>query len=285
MGNRVLLCDDDPLLRSVVRRLTEDAGWVVVAETDTSEEAVIALGEQHVDLVILDLALRAGNGEELLARLTGDDAPRVVVFSAYIGDADKLFDRGAAAVIEKPDFTRLEEVITRLLERPEGSVSDRRRPPERPLADLPRPTGLTLSGFEAWTSFRAALDALLPGDAVLALDVAPDAAQRDIWDDVFRTDYRVAVARAAGAVRRLDERVSLSPTGYPVMIIVGGHMEAAAALFGRLERAWQREVDSGTPIGAFGHVGPDSPPGDVLDRVLAALAGSTPDLAQPLRMV
>ena len=286
MGNRAVLCDDDALVRTVIRRLLEDLGWAVVGEAETSEEARAALSDDHIDLVVLDLALRAGNGEDLLTRLIRDErATRTVVFSAYVADAAGLLDRGAAAVIEKPDFARLEEVAKTLLERPGGSVADRRRPVARPVPTLPRPHGLTLSGFEAWDSWRAALDHLVEGDAVLALDVAAHAHHHDVWDDVFRTDYRVAVARAAGSVRRQDERVTLSPAGPPVLLIVGGRPEAPAALFARLERAWQREVARGAPIGAFGHVGPDCPPAVLLNRVLDVLADDPPDPSKPLRIV
>ena len=286
MGNRAVLCDDDALVRTVIRRLLEDVGWVVVGEAETSEEARAALTDDGIDLVVLDLALRAGNGEDLLTRLIRDDrTTRAVVFSAYIADAARLLDRGAAAVVEKPDFARLEEVAKNLLARPGASVADRRRPLERPVPDLPRPSGLTLSGLEAWDSWRTALDRLVPGDAVLALDVAADAGQRDVWDHVYQTDFRVAVARAAGSVRRQDERVTISPAGPPVMMIVAGRLEAPTALFGRLEQAWQREVAAGAPIGAFGHVTPDRPAAEVLDRVLDVLADDPPDRSTPLRMV
>ena len=286
MGNRALLCDDDAMVRSVVRGLVEDLGYEVVGEAETSEEAIHALADLDADLMVLDLALRAGNGEDLLARCAGTGrALRTVVFSAYVGDHDRLLDAGATAVVEKPDFVRLEEVARLLLAEGTDRVTDRRTPRPGPVNELPAPTGLTLSGFEPWQSFMAAAGSLAVGDAVLALDVVPDTRQQDVWDDVYRLDYRVAVARAAVGVRRSRGRVSISPSGIPVMLLVGGGIEAPTALFDRLEQAWRREVASGIPVGAFGHVDGVLAPAQLIDRLLAAVVEH--DLAQhhALRMV
>ena len=286
MGNRALLCDDDAMVRTVVRRLVEDLGYEVVGEAETSEEAIHALDDLDADLMVLDLALRAGNGEDLLARCSGSGGTtRTVVFSAYVGDADRLLDAGATAVVEKPDFVRLEEVARLLLDDGTDRVTDRRTPRSTPVNELPPPTGLTLSGFEPWESFGAAAAALAVRDAVLALDVVPDARLRDVWDDVCRLDYRVALGRAAATVRRSHERVSISPSGVPVVLLVGGAVEAPTALFHRLEQAWRREVASGIPVGAFGHVEEDLPPAQLVDRVVAAIAEHDPGRHHALRVV
>ena len=286
MGNRALLCDDDAMVRSVVRRLVEDLGYEVVGEAETSEEAIHALDDLDADLMVLDLALRAGNGEDLLARCAGaGGGVRTVVFSAYVGDHDRLLDAGASAVVEKPDFVRLEEVARLLLDEGTDRVEDRRTPRPTPVNELPAPTGLTISGFEPWQSFTGALGSLAMGDSILALDVVPDTRQKDVWDDVYRLDYRVALARAAATVRRSRERVSISPSGVPVVLLVGGGVEAPTALFDRLEQAWRREVASGIPVGAFGHVDGNVPPAQLVDLLLSTVGEH--DLAQhhALRMV
>jgi CheY-like chemotaxis protein len=286
MGNRALLCDDDAVVRSVVRRLVEDLGYEVVGEAETSEEALHALDDLDADLLVLDLALRAGNGEELLARCAGTvGGIRTVVFSAYVGDHERLLDAGATAVVEKPDFVRLEEVARVLLDHGTGRVTERRTLRPRRVNQLPPPTGLTLSGFEPWQSFVTAAAALAAGDAVLGLDVVPDARLQDVWDDVYRLDYRIALARAAAGVRRSLERVSISPSGVPVLLVVGGSVEAPTVLFDRLDQAWRREVASGTPVGAFGHVDEALRPTQLVDQVLAAVAEHDVTRHHALRMV
>ena len=283
--SRAVLCDDDPMVRSVIARLMTDAGYEVVAEAEDWAGAAQAITANAAGTVVLDLSLPGGNGEELIRQLhaTGADV-RVVVFSAFAGNIGALLDAGAAAVVEKPDFAELEAVVTELLQRVDGP-GERRRPPTRPVATLPPPTAITLSGFEPWASFERAVAQLLEGDALLALDVVPDAIRRPVWDDVHRVDHRIALGRAAATTRRADDRISVSPAGMPVVALVGTHAEAPGALFDRLERVWRREVALGIPVGAFAHVHPEVRPRELLQRVVESLSEKEPQASQPLRIV
>lgn len=283
VANRVVLCDDDALVRSVVRHMMEDVGYVVVAEVDTAEEVLAAVEDPGWDVLVLDLALREGHGDHLLPHLV-DAGIACVVFSAFVGNPMKLLDAGAVAVIEKPDFPTLEATVRDMLEQSQGEMPRRRRE-ARDASQLPPATGLSISGFEPWSSFVAATAVLSPGDAVLGVDIVADRGVRDVWDDVYRCDYRIALGRAAMATKRTADRVSLAPGGQPVVLIVGGHPEASGALFDRIVRQWGVEVASGIPVGAFGHVTDVVGPTVLLDRILAALAAgeATPD--QQLRMV
>lgn len=286
MGNRVMLCDDDVLVRSVVRRLMQDSGYEVVAETDSPDDALAAMGQGGVDLVILDLALRAGNGEHLLARLhEGHPEAEIIVFSAYVADTNGLIEAGAVAVVEKPHFERLETVSRQLLARSDESMIDRRRPSSQVIVSLPAPTGRTLSGLEPWASFTTAAASLDEGDAILALDLLPKATMREVWDDVYRLDYRVAVARAVVASCRPHDRVSFAPEGLPVMFVVAGRAEAPTAVFERLERHWRREIDVGYLVGAYVFVGSSPDAVQLLRDVVAGVHREGDHVERPLRMV
>ena len=282
---RAVLCDDDPLVRSVISRLMTDAGYDIVAEADDWAGADEAITANAAGTVVLDLSLPGGNGEELIRRLDASGSGvRVVVFSAFVGNVGALLDAGAAAVVEKPDFVQLEAVIKEMLEQDDGP-GERRRPAPRPIAILPPPTAVTLSGFEPWKSFERAVAELVEGDAILAIDVLPDTIRREVWDDVHRLDHRVAIGRAAASARRGDDRISVSPAGVPVLALVGTHAEAPGAVFDRLERVWQREVAVNIPVGAFAHVHREVRPGDLLQRVVSALVDQEPHASQPLRIV
>lgn len=283
---RAVLCDDDALVRSVIARIMEEAGYEVVGEADSPDQAVALVEHLGADIVVLDLALRAGHGEHLLQELVQRHPDtRTVVFSAYIANPSDLIAAGANAVIEKPDFGRLEEVVATLRTAPESLPDDRRREAPRAIPTLPPPTAVTVSGFEPWTSFLAAAECLVNGDAIIAVDVLPNAAIADAWDDVFRVDYRVAIGRAAGATRRELDRITLSPAGVPVMLVIAGHPEAPSAVFERVDRVWRREIASGVPVGAFGHVDRSQEPTALLDRVIEAVTRGAVSIESPLRMV
>ncbi len=286
VANKAVLCDDDALVRSVIARIMQEAGYDVVGEADSPDQAVALVEHLGASIVILDLALRAGHGEHLLTQLRQRHPDvRVVVFSAYIANPSDLLGAGATSVIEKPDFGRLEEVVSTLFSEPDELADERRRIPPRPIPTLPAPTAVTISGFEPWGSFLAAVDCLVAGDAVVALDVLPNSAIDDVWDDVFRVDYRIAVARAAGATRRELDRISLSPSGVPVMLIIAGHPEAASAVFERVDRVWRREVASGVPVGAFSHIRQGDDPKSILDRTIQVLTVGDVTTESPLRML
>lgn len=280
-----VVCDDDPLLRCVLSRVIGPIGYEVCAEAESPDEAMHVVERVHADVVVLDLALRGGRGEDLLHELVAQrPETKVVVFSAQIGDHDALLTAGAAAVVEKPDFAALEVVLGDLAHG--GSLrQDLRRPVGRPVPALEPPTALSLSGLEPWSSFRAAATGLLSGDAVLALDVVPSPADAAHWDHVLRTDHRVALARCAAAVRRGQDRVSLSPDGVPLLLAVAAHAEAPNAIFHRLCAVWAREVDRGTPVGVYGHVRKGMPAGTMVDHAVEAVLFDEADVTDPLRMI
>jgi CheY-like chemotaxis protein len=280
-----VVCDDDPLLRCVLTRVLGPIGYEVCAEAESPAEALEVIDRVLADVVVLDLALRGGRGEDLLHHLVAQrPATKVVVFSSDVVDHEALLAAGAVAVVEKPDFPALEVVLGDLAHG--GSLrQDLRRPVARPVPALDPPTALSLSGLEPWSSFRHAASGLLSGDAVLALDLIPSPADAESWDHVLRTDHRVALARCAAGVRRDQDRVSLSPDGVPLLLAVAAHAEAPNAIFDRVRTLWAREVDRGTPVGVYGHVRKGMPAGTMLDHAVEAVLFDEPTPEDPLRMI
>ncbi|MFP5320727.1 MAG: response regulator [Acidimicrobiia bacterium] len=285
-GSRsAVVCDDDPLLRCVLTRVIGPIGYEVCAEAESPTEALEVIDRVRADVVVLDLALRGGRGEDLL-RTIGERRPeaKVVVFSAEVGDHDELLAAGATAVVEKPDFPALEVVLGDLANG--GPLrEDLRRPVGRPLPALDPPAALSIGGLEPWSSFRAAAGGLMSGDAVLALDLVPSPHDQASWDHVLRTDHRLALARTVASVRRAQDRVSLSPDGIPLVLAVAAHAEAPEVLFRRTTDVWRREVDRGTPIGAYGHIRKGMPATTLLDHAVEAVLFDESRGETPLRMI
>jgi PAS domain S-box-containing protein len=98
----VLVCDDDPFVRSVVKAMLEASGYrVSVAATG---EGVIALAkEEQPDVIVLDLLLPGINGQETAVALKAD--PRtaeipIVVLSVLT--AEQATVAGVVTWVEKP---------------------------------------------------------------------------------------------------------------------------------------------------------------------------------------
>ncbi len=87
---RVLVIDDDPIARHAIVKLLAETHAEVI-EADTQSAALLVLGNQTIDCIVLDLVLPDGNGLELLDKLSrSGSVPPVVVHSARDLSHDEL---------------------------------------------------------------------------------------------------------------------------------------------------------------------------------------------------
>jgi len=88
---RILLAEDEQIVRQGVRALLEQAGFEVVAEASDGREAIRLAERLHPDVAILDLAMPNMNGASA-ARELARVAPgtRTVVLTAHRGDEQVL---------------------------------------------------------------------------------------------------------------------------------------------------------------------------------------------------
>jgi DNA-binding NarL/FixJ family response regulator len=85
---RIIIADDDPLARRVVRDALQDAGVIVIAEAANGREAVELARHYRPDIVLMDIIMPGIDGLEatrLLAREVPDTAVLVLTAS---GDED-----------------------------------------------------------------------------------------------------------------------------------------------------------------------------------------------------
>ena len=103
-GLKVLLVDDEVMLRSTVSRLLQNSGFIVTLASD-GLEGVEAYQKQHFDLVILDMLMPVMNGIEAIKLMKAHrpDVP-VIIHSGYARDDDleQLSTLGVSQVLTKP---------------------------------------------------------------------------------------------------------------------------------------------------------------------------------------
>ncbi|MDR3077161.1 MAG: sigma-54 dependent transcriptional regulator [Planctomycetota bacterium] len=111
---RVLLCDDEPLLRATLSDDLEDAGHQVELASD-GDEALKRIGAGGLDCVVADLAMPGPDGLAVIAaaRKTGADAVMITGHGS-IGTAVEAMRAGAYDFLEKPF---LGDVLVKILER------------------------------------------------------------------------------------------------------------------------------------------------------------------------
>jgi two-component system chemotaxis response regulator CheY len=102
---RILIVDDSPAERMILRDILESAGHAIVAEADTLEPAVKAYGDFKPDLVTLDLSLAQSDGLTVLKALREKDGgAKAIVISGNSQKkvVDMVLAAGAKGFLEKP---------------------------------------------------------------------------------------------------------------------------------------------------------------------------------------
>jgi DNA-binding NarL/FixJ family response regulator len=88
MTIRVLLADDQPLVRAGLRVLIDNTpGIDVAAEAATGAQAVQAAKDTQPDVVLMDIRMPGMDGIEATQIITaGEDAPRVIILTTFDDD-------------------------------------------------------------------------------------------------------------------------------------------------------------------------------------------------------
>ena len=99
----ILIVDDDPKIRDLLRLYVEREGHRVVAAGDGPAALEVAARTQP-DLVLLDVMLPGVDGIEVCRRLRASSAAPILLLTARSGDADKIIglDTGADDYVVKP---------------------------------------------------------------------------------------------------------------------------------------------------------------------------------------
>ncbi len=118
-GARVLIVDDDPLVRSATARALRLRGYSIVEAKD-GEEALARVAEQVPAAILLDLGLPDMDGHEVLQRwVAGEVGSGVVVVSAVLTNevtAALLGGRVVACLAEPYSSTDLATAVERAVE-------------------------------------------------------------------------------------------------------------------------------------------------------------------------
>lgn len=215
---RVVICDEDALLREMVESLLTRLGFEIVGIADTTSAGVGLVTAARPDVVLFDMALGYNTDFDVLQAAI-DAGARTIVFSHTADDAILSSYSRRPTVVPKPDLARLEQVLGRL-ERDEAAgvvEQDRRARPTR-AASGDAPTGVTDA-----QAFYSALQDVTEGDALLSLEV-PEIVNAD------------ALATALLEIMRGTDRLLASRTAVRIFLPAGGE-DAIRSFLARMAAA------------------------------------------------
>jgi two-component system, chemotaxis family, chemotaxis protein CheY len=129
-GITVLLVDDDPDIRALMRTFLEHIGFRVLTSGDADRAAQIFLGAQHVDLLIVDQNMPGRSGMDLAVQLkvVDPELPVLMISGAMETASSNLFRQPGWTFLPKPfSLPALLDTVHRILETA-GSAAEPGRP-------------------------------------------------------------------------------------------------------------------------------------------------------------
>ncbi len=124
-GRVILIADDKPSNRELLRAILEHADYVVIEAAD-GEEALLKASEANPDLVILDIHMPKRDGFGLIKELRKDPVLHALPImaltaSASLDEQDRIMDSGFDACLVKPiGPARLRAAVASLLQQSES---------------------------------------------------------------------------------------------------------------------------------------------------------------------
>jgi CheY-like chemotaxis protein len=116
---KVLVCDDEPVMRELIRASLADHGYDI-AEAGNGDEALAMVRETRPDILIVDMKMPRRDGVEVVRELRLDPqlaTLRIVMLTAMSGEADRRDAEriGVDEFVTKPFIPReLATVVERL---------------------------------------------------------------------------------------------------------------------------------------------------------------------------
>lgn len=217
---RVLVVDDEPIVREVLTRYLRKGGFAVDAAAD-GELALAAFAAHEPDLVLLDLMLPRVDGFEVLERIRERSSSPVIMITARGAETDRVvgLEIGADDYVSKP-FSPAEVVArvravlrrTRTTPSPAGVPLCFERLEIDPAAHLVRvegePVSLTPREFELLHFFATHPRIVLNRYQLL----------EELWDVAYDGDPATVTVH----IRRLREKIEPDPSRPRHLVTVWG---------------------------------------------------------------
>lgn len=125
--NKILLVDDEPRLRKMVKDFLKRAEYDVVEAENGRQALDIFFSDSRIDLVILDVMMPEMNGWEVCREIRQESKVPIIMLTAKNGENDELqgFELGADEYISKPFSNKiLVARVGAILRRTGGIESD-----------------------------------------------------------------------------------------------------------------------------------------------------------------
>jgi two-component system response regulator ResD len=221
MTQRVLVVDDEPIVRDVLSRYLVRGGFAVETAED-GVQAVERFRETDPDLVLLDLMLPGLDGFEVFSRIRSRAPVPVIMLTAKGEETERVLglELGADDYVAKPFsprevVARVRSVLSRASSARQPAASETLRfgelevnPRRRTVGVGGREVSLTPKEFDLLSLLAAN-----PGQVYSRLEIL-----EELWDFAFDGDPSTVTVH----IRRLREKVEADPSRPHHLVTVWG---------------------------------------------------------------
>ncbi len=104
MGSRVVIAEDETIIRLDLKEILEEEGYEVVGETGRGDEVVDLVKKTQPDLAILDIRMPGLDGLSAAREITSERRAAVLILTAFSQRnlIEEARDAGALAYLVKP---------------------------------------------------------------------------------------------------------------------------------------------------------------------------------------
>ncbi|MEM9036739.1 MAG: response regulator [Actinomycetota bacterium] len=104
MATRVVIAEDEALIRLDLKELLEEEGYEVVAETGRGDEAVELVRQHQPDIALLDIKMPGLDGLSAAREIAADRIAATLILTAFSQRhlVERARDAGALAYVTKP---------------------------------------------------------------------------------------------------------------------------------------------------------------------------------------
>lgn len=128
---KILVADDEALIRRLVRDFLKKAGYETVEAIDGNDAVAKFLSHKDIDLVVCDIMMPVLDGWEVCKKIRQTSSIPIIVLTARTQEFDELvsFESGADDFVTKPFspsvlVKRIEALLRRAQEKPEVNSKD-----------------------------------------------------------------------------------------------------------------------------------------------------------------
>src|SRR5439155_678891 len=218
---KILIAEDETIIRLDLRDLLERAGFEVCAEAKNGEEAIELARSEEPDLAVLDVKMPKLDGIEAARRILEERPIPIVMLTAYGQDelVTRAVDVGVFGYLVKPfrEQDLLPAIRTALARHAERAPAPPPRTPVRLDVNLPSSAG------SPWPlRIELAAEAERVRDAIAVELIAPT-----WWDEAHGEEHEFLVAYFS-AEFGIDESLPIYSGGLGVL--AGDHLKSASEL-------------------------------------------------------